>query len=158
MPLWMCIQHVKVRLVYTNREILSTLKNGPTNYCLAHSVFLFHCKCGLSVHFKCVSSFYTEGFNTGQGGAHLRDGHRWRHEARVIRGRLRRRWGRHGGTVGWGWGASSLVLLSPWWCSGSGVDEGDMAVVSKRSWHGGGSSGEGVLARRQRQRGPTFIL
>jgi hypothetical protein len=27
----MCIQYVKVRLLYTNREILATLKNCPAN-------------------------------------------------------------------------------------------------------------------------------
>jgi hypothetical protein len=31
MALWMCIQHVMVRLLYTNREILAALKNCPAN-------------------------------------------------------------------------------------------------------------------------------
>jgi hypothetical protein len=60
MPLWMCIQHVKVRLLYTNREIFAALKNCPANYCLDHSIFLFHS--------KRVSSVYTNGFNIGWGG------------------------------------------------------------------------------------------
>jgi hypothetical protein len=40
MALWMFIQHVKVKLLYTNREILAAIKNCPTNYCLAHFVVL----------------------------------------------------------------------------------------------------------------------
>jgi hypothetical protein len=40
MALWMCIQHVKVKLLYTNREILAAPKNCPANYCLSHSVVL----------------------------------------------------------------------------------------------------------------------
>jgi hypothetical protein len=74
MPLLMCIQHVKVWLLYTNREILVTLKNCPANYCLAHFVFPFHC--------KCVSSFYTEGLNIDQVGGLT--------YAMVTNGRLRR--------------------------------------------------------------------
>jgi hypothetical protein len=31
MALWMCIQHMKVRLLYTNIGILAALKNCPTN-------------------------------------------------------------------------------------------------------------------------------
>jgi hypothetical protein len=44
----------------------------------------------------------------------------------------------------------------PLWCSGGGVDEGAMAVASKRSWHGGDSGGKGVPAwwRQWRQQGP----
>jgi hypothetical protein len=31
MTLWMCIQHMKVRLLYTNIGILDALKNYPAN-------------------------------------------------------------------------------------------------------------------------------
>jgi hypothetical protein len=129
MPLWMCIQHVKVRLLYTNRETLVVLKNYPTNYCLAHSIFLFYC--------KCVSSVYIEGFNTGLG------------EGDSLARPFARGW--RCGTAGLGRGASSPMLLALQWRSSGGIDERVVAVVSKRSRHRG-NDGEEVLARARRRR------
>jgi hypothetical protein len=79
---------------------------------------------------------------------------RRRHWCRGSGGRLQRRQGPRGGqrpsvrgrwcsTAGW-----------DQWCSDSGVDEGAVAVASKRSRHGGSgdNDGEGVPARWRRRR------
>jgi hypothetical protein len=69
----------------------------------------------------------------GEGAAHLPDGRRWRLEARVTWGRLRRRRGPPQSSDA-AWRGEVGVLLAP--CSGIGVDEGAsvvMKVASKRS-------------------------
>jgi hypothetical protein len=57
------------------------------------------------------------------------------------RGQCSSAWGRWCGMAGWGRGASLLVLLAPRWRSDGGIDEGAVAVVSKRSRHGAAVKG-----------------
>jgi hypothetical protein len=53
------------------------------------------------------------------------------------------------GTVGWGRGTSSPVLLAPQWRSDDANDEGVTAVASKRSLHKGNDISEGAPARQR---------
>jgi hypothetical protein len=103
MALWMCTQHVKVRLLNNNREILDVLKNCPSNYFLAHSIVLK----------KLLWDQFAQRDSTPARGAHLRDGCRWRLEVRVTGGWLRRRWGPHGAGVN----SHGSEVLAPCQCS-----------------------------------------
>jgi hypothetical protein len=130
-------------IIYQSNATISISLLPLFSYCFAHSIFLFHC--------KCVSSVYIEGFNTGRGGAHLRDDRWWRLEAKVAGGRLRRRRGPRGGhhpSVGaamWHGVVRSGHFLVGAPCS-------PVALRWRRRWRGHDGCVEEVLARGRRWR------